>query len=311
MSKTFLSIGEAMIEISDGGRASTLRIGYAGDTLNTAWYARALLGESWDVSYLTGLGTDRYSDAMKSFLYDADIGTSRIVTIENRRPGLYLIHQENGDRHFTYWRDTSAAKLIARDEKRLGASVDGCEHIYFSGITLAILDAEDRKRFLNALRVQRARGATISFDPNIRPQLWSGDDEIRHNLTTAGAHADIVFPTFLDEQNYFGDQTPSETADRYFNLGATEVAVKNGADPVLIRAKDEEVTIRAVMVDDVVDPTGAGDSFNGAYLAARMSGIDIQNAAKLAHRVASICIRHHGALVPFEHIRPAAQILHI
>jgi 2-dehydro-3-deoxygluconokinase len=47
----------------------------------------------------------------------------------------------------------------------------------------------------------------------------------------------------------------------------------------------------------VVDPTGAGDSFNGAYLAARLSGSTLEDAARNAHRVAGIVIGHRGALV--------------
>jgi 2-dehydro-3-deoxygluconokinase len=40
--------------------------------------------------------------------------------VPGRRPGLYLIHQDKGDRHFTYWRDTSAAKLLADDKRSAG-----------------------------------------------------------------------------------------------------------------------------------------------------------------------------------------------
>ena len=47
----------------------------------------------------------------------------------------------------------------------------------------------------------------------------------------------------------------------------------------------------------VVDATGAGDSFNGAYLAARMAGMGLQQAAEAAHRVAGTVIGQRGALI--------------
>src|SRR3954467_11481519 len=103
-------MGEAMIEMA-GGADRQYRLGYAGDTLNTAWYMRALLGADWSVDYFTALGEDRYSGDIRGFLDGNNIGTQFIGTVKGRRPGLYMIHQEGGDRHFTYWRDQSAARL--------------------------------------------------------------------------------------------------------------------------------------------------------------------------------------------------------
>ena len=96
----FVSIGECMIEMS-GGEDRQYRLGYAGDTLNTAWYMRALLGDDWSVDYFTGLGEDRYSADIRAFLDANNIGTSHIRSVPGRRPGLYMIHQDKGDRHFT------------------------------------------------------------------------------------------------------------------------------------------------------------------------------------------------------------------
>ena len=62
----FVSVGECMIEMS-GGDEGNYRLGYAGDTLNTAWYARARLPAEWDVDYVTALGDDIYSQRMAQF----------------------------------------------------------------------------------------------------------------------------------------------------------------------------------------------------------------------------------------------------
>src|SRR5690606_35255228 len=126
----FVSIGECMIEMS-GGEDRQYRLGYAGDTLNTAWYMRALLPDDWSVDYVTALGEDRYSADIRTFLDTHGINTAHIRTVPDRRPGLYLIHQEKGDRHFTYWRDTSAARLQAEDKDVLKSALDGAAVIYF------------------------------------------------------------------------------------------------------------------------------------------------------------------------------------
>ena len=296
MAKRIVSIGECMIEMS-GGEDRTYRLGYAGDTLNTAWYLRALLGKDWSVDYVTALGEDRYSGDIRAFLDANGIGTGHIQTIPSRRPGLYMIHQEKGDRHFTYWRDSSAAKLLADDKDALGKAVERAELVYFSGITLAILAPRARGRLLGAIVKARDNGARIAFDTNIRPALWTSPRVMTGVLTAAASLCDIVLPTHTDEAPLFGDRSIDDTADRYLELGVEEVVVKDGSKEALIATAHERVRIAPKPGAKVVDATGAGDSFNGGYLSARLGGMSLAEAAEAAHATAGIVIGHKGALV--------------
>lgn len=297
MTKRFVSVGEAMIEMS-GGEEGLYRLGYAGDTLNTAWYMRALLPEGWSVDYATALGDDMYSDQMRAFIDKAGIGTGHIQTIAGRRPGLYMIHQAKGDRHFTYWRGQSAAKLLADDVEALEAALVGAAIVYFSGISMAILAPRARGRLLRTLVKARDAGAKVVFDPNVRPALWTNQGIMASTLTVAATIADIVLPTHSDEAPIFGDASPEATAERYLEIGANEVVVKNGAEPALVATRDGiRELVPAPKAEKVVDATGAGDSFNGGYLSARERGVAPVEAARLAHRVAGVVIGHKGALV--------------
>lgn len=299
MTRRLVSIGEVMIEMSPrGGDAESWSMGVAGDTLNTAWYARALLGGDWTVSYFTALGADRYSGMIRDFLAASGIDAGSVRTVPERRPGLYIIHQQDGDRHFTYWRDTSAAKLLADDLSALEQALSGAGVVYFSGITLAILSPDRRADLLRAVAAARAAGATVAFDPNIRPALWRDGDELRQALTAAAAVCDIVLPTFGDEAILFGDASPQATAGRYAGLGAGEIVVKNGAEATFVRHAGGSFGIAPRPVADVIDATGAGDSFNGAYLARRLAGAAPEAATREAQRIAGICIAHRGALAP-------------
>jgi 2-dehydro-3-deoxygluconokinase len=296
VSQRIVSIGECMIEMS-GGEDRNYRLGYAGDTLNSAWYLRALLPDSWQVDYATALGSDKYSDDIRTFLKSSNIGTDHIQTIPARRPGLYMIHQAAGDRHFTYWRDMSAAKLLADDKSALSAAVEGASLVYFSGITLAILAPKARGRLLGAIVKARDNGAKIAFDTNLRPALWSSPRVMASVLTAAASLCDIVLPTHTDEAPLFGEANVEETANRYLELGVEEVVVKDGSKEALIATATERVRMAPPPAASVVDATGAGDSFNGAYLAARLQGKSITEAAQAAHRTAGIVIGHKGALV--------------
>jgi 2-dehydro-3-deoxygluconokinase len=293
--KRFVAIGECMIEMS-GGADRRYRMGFAGDTLNTSYYVRKLFPADWQVDYVTALGDDIYSKEMRAFFEQHGIGTGHIQEIKGKRPGLYMIHQAGGDRQFTYWRGQSAAKLLADDTKALNAALEGAGYVYFSGITLAILAPRARGQLMKAVVRARNAGARVVFDPNLRPALWNSPEIMASTLTAAATISDIVLPTHTDEAPLFGDKTEDATADRYLAIGVEEVAVKNGAGPAVIATATERVTVAAPKAK-VVDATGAGDSFNGAFLAARLRGASLEAAAKAAHAVASVVIGHPGALV--------------
>jgi 2-dehydro-3-deoxygluconokinase len=295
----FVSVGECMIEMS-GGEDGLYRLGYAGDTLNTAWYARARLGDDWDVDYVTALGDDVYSEQMADFFDENGIGIGYIQQVENRRPGLYMIHQKDGDRHFTYWRDNSAARLMAEDPEALYEAFEGADIAYFSGISLAILAPRARGKLMKAIYVAREGGARVAFDPNERPRLWTSPGVMGSTICAASILADVVLPTFPDEQALFGDASPEAVAERYLSWGAEEVVVKNGAEPAFVASRESRGWVAPKPGAKSVDPTGAGDSFNGAYLAARAKGASPLEAAEQAHGLAAIVIGHKGALVPHE-----------
>ncbi len=142
-SHSIMTIGECMVELApreDG----TFNRNFAGDSFNSAWYLRRLLPADAAVDYCSAVGTDRISDRMLSFIGDAGIGTQHVARVSDRTVGLYMIELDKGERSFIYWRDRSAAKLLAEDPARLRAAVAGKTLLLFSGITLAILSPEHR-----------------------------------------------------------------------------------------------------------------------------------------------------------------------
>ena len=288
-----LSIGECMVEIAPRARAGSFALGYAGDTFNTAWYAaRALPG--WQVDYLTAVGTDAVSDRMLGFMQAAGIGTGHIQRLPDRTVGLYLIDVTDGERRFSYWRDASAARMLAADASRLVRALDGARLAYYSGITLAILPPADRRRLLTALAGYRARGGKVAFDPNLRSRLWSDTDTMRQEVSLAAAAADIVLPSFEDEAQWFGDAAPTATLARY---RAEVVVVKNGRRS--IHARIDGGHLRHEPAQDVraVDTTAAGDSFNAGFLAAYLTGSAPAAALAAGAVLAARVIGGRGALV--------------
>ncbi len=295
----FLAIGECMAELAPLDTQGDFRLGFAGDTFNTAWYLRQLRSEA-QVAYFTALGSDDISDRMLGFMAGAGIDTAHIARCPERSVGMYLISLKDGERSFSYWRDTSAARLLADDETALAEAVRGAELIYFSGITLAILSDAARGRFLRALKSARAQGKTIAFDPNLRPRLWPDQGQMIAAIMQGAEVSDMALPSFEDEAAHFGDADPQATADRYLRAGASTVIVKNGAEPVHFIHQGVKGVVPVARIGRAVDTTSAGDSFNAGYLATLDAALPMESRITLASAVAGQVIAAKGALVPLD-----------
>ncbi|MDX8467971.1 sugar kinase [Mesorhizobium sp. VK23B] len=296
------SIGECMLELS-GQSGPNWRMGFAGDTFNTLWALHALSPDR-TATYVSAFGDDPFSRDQIAFFAQNGIGIGYSPVIAGARPGLYAITLTGAERAFTYWRSDAAARRLASDPAALAKSLENQALVYFSGITLAILDDAARKTLLSAVATARRAGSLVAFDPNYRPRLWQSREAAQAAILEALAVADIALPTFPDEQMLFGDEAPQSTAARLGKL-AGEVVVKNGEDAALVALDGTIQPVPAVHVAAPVDTTGAGDSFNGGYLAARLAGHAPAEAARRAHQVAAAVVQVRGALAPFETLRTA------
>ena len=299
-----VSIGECMLELSGKG-GEDWRMGFAGDTLNTLWALHALSGPERPANYISAFGDDPFSSEQIAFFTANGIGIGESPIIAGARPGLYAITLTGAERSFTYWRNDSAARQLASDPARLAKSLENQALVYFSGITLAILEPAARKVLLEAIGAARKAGSLVAFDANYRPRLWKSLDEAQAAVAEALAVTDIALPTFPDEQALYGDASPEATADRLTAAGVAEIVVKNGELPATVRHDGKTETVDAVHVASPVDTTGAGDSFNGSYLAARLAGLSPVEATRKAHAVAAAVVQVRGALAPFETLRAA------
>lgn len=302
--KGVASIGECMLELS-GRTGDSWRMGFAGDTFNTLWALRALSGER-PATYISAFGDDPFSRDQIGFFSEHGIGVGASPIIAGARPGLYAITLTGAERSFTYWRNDAAARQLATDRSALGKSLENQSLVYFSGITLAILDAPAREVLLAAIATARAAGSLIAFDPNYRPRLWPDIEIARTAISQALAVTDIALPTFPDEQMLFDDSSPTVTGERLAKT-VDEIVVKNGEAPALVITGERQEQVPATHVAAPVDTTGAGDSFNGGYLAARLAGHAPAVAARRAHQVAAAVVQVRGALAPFEILRKAFE----
>jgi 2-dehydro-3-deoxygluconokinase len=291
-------VGEVMVELSRGADGR-FGLAYGGDTFNTAVYlARAEV----PVAYATALGDDPYSDGIAALAGAEGVGTDLIVRVPGRMPGLYVIETDpGGERRFYYWRETSPARDLF-ELPQWEVIADGlltAGLIYFSGVTLSLYSNNGLGRLLAVIETARKNGAKIAFDGNFRPRGWKGDvNRTRTVFVEALKRVDIALPTFEDEALLWGDASPEATVERLQAFGIGEIAVKNGPNSALVATAGGREQVPVPQIVEPIDTTAAGDSFNAAYLAARLAGEAPAPAAATAHLLASEVIRHRGAIVP-------------
>ena len=300
-----ICIGEALVELRPLGPSSLAR-GVAGDAYNTAVYLQRSLARDGEVSFLTVVGDDPLSDWLVADFRRQDIATELVMTTPGALPGLYLIElDQHGDRSFHYWRGESAARrwITELEESGNPETLVGADLIFVSGISLAILTPEDRGKALALLASLKGRVGLIAFDPNVRPKLWSSQSVARETLTAACALADVVLASDVDGGWILGDTDPRAQIELYRDLGCSEVAVTLGEDGVVVWAEGGFTTAPSV-AREVVDTSGAGDSFNGAYLATRLLGASPAIAAREGQALAARVVATPGALIAPELSHP-------
>lgn len=294
-------VGEAMLELSQDG--SGWRMGYGGDTLNTAIH---LARGGIHTGYLTAIGCDPLSADLTAKWAAEGLDTSLVLPHPTRGTGLYAIATDaQGERSFTYWRDSSAA----RDLFDLGmagaasAAAERAELLCFSLISLAILPRRGRADLLALAQAVRDNGGRVAFDGNYRPRLWSSAAEAKEWRDAAIAMADIGLPTLDDETALAGASDAVAVARHWQGLGCGETVVKLGAKGCLL---PDGTLVPPPQVLQPVDTSGAGDAFNGGYLAARLRGADVAEAARAGHALAGWSVMRPGAIPPRDVAAPYA-----
>lgn len=284
-------IGEGMLELSQAGDG--WRLGHAGDTVNMAIHL-ARCGQ--DVAYLTALGSDPFSDDLRTSWRSEGIDTSLVLTDPTKNPGLYAIRTDGaGERSFFYWRENSAARglFTAPGIKAALKEAEGARLLAYSLISLAILPPEARQALFSLCARVRARGGKVAFDGNYRPRLWADAATAIDARDRAIACADIGLPTLDDETLLSGQTSADEVAAHWNRFGAGEVIVKLGVEGCRL---PDGTNLPPPERLSPVDTSGAGDAFNAGYLGARLKGALPRAAAFNGHRLAGWTVMRHGAI---------------
>jgi len=290
-----ISLGECMVELFSEesiARAGSFRKAVGGDALNTL-VAAARLGAS--TGFVTRVGDDPFAPYLLETWRAEGIDVSHARLVEGFNAVYFISLLPGGEREFTYYRSGSAASTMTPADLD-AAYIGGARALHVSGISQGI-SLSCRETVLAAVRLAREGGVVVSYDPNLRRKLWPSLDEARAAMQEVLPFVDIVFPSAPEEMTDLLDvRSVEEGIERLWQAGVGTVAVKLGGDGCLLGHDGRLVTIPPFVPEAVVDTTGAGDAFDGAFLHGVVSGLSSEEAARLAVVCAGLSLRSRGAI---------------
>ena len=293
LSPDIVCLGEPLIEFNrpKEGDGRTWLQGFGGDSQNVA-IAAARQGAS--TGYLTSLGQDWMGDAFMDLWKAEGVDASRVTRHPTAPTGVSFVTHSAAGHKFDYLRKNSAASLMTPDTLAVDY-IAGAKVFHFSAIGQAISESA-RATCDAAMDVARRAGVKVSYDTNLRLRLWELD-LARKVIDATIARCDIALPSLDDSQQLTGFKEGDAIADYYLRLGAPLVALKMGSEGSLIATKDERTRVPPHKVA-AVDATGAGDTFDGAFLTRLLAGDDAVSAARYANVAAALSTTGYGAVTP-------------
>jgi len=286
-----ICLGEPLVEFNQLPDGDLYKAGFGGDTSNTAI---AAVRQGAKVGYFTAIGHDRFGDLLEELWRREGVDISDVKRDANAPTGIYFVTHDADGHHFHYYRAGSAAsRMTPADLPR--DTVAGAKILHVSAISQAISENAGAT-VLAAMDIARAAGVRVCFDTNLRLKLWSLETA-RKAIFAAVERADILRPALDDAQTLTGIKDPDAILDHFLSMGPKLVAMTMGKEGVLLADGARRHRIAAHRVP-AVDATGAGDTFNGAFLARLIAGDAPLDAARYANAAAALKTTGYGAVAP-------------
>lgn len=263
------------------GAETNVAIGLARLGLRVAWCSR--------------LGADSLGRFLLEAMRGEGIDCSHVMTDASHDTGLMFkgVVDDGSDPPVEYHRRGSAASRMTADDLDV-AWLRSTRHLHVSGIFPA-LSPGTCELTRQAMACVRQAGGTITFDPNLRPALWSDETAMREVINELAAVADTVLPGLDEGAVLTGTRDPATIARFYRERGARRVIIKLGAQGAFV--DDEQAgraSVEASPVERIVDTVGAGDGFAVGVISALLEGRTAIEAARRGAWIGARAVQVRG-----------------
>lgn len=254
------------------------------------------------------VGDDDFGHMNVARLQADGVDTSMIAMHSCKPTGIAFVrYRPDGDRDFVFTLNTSAASEIPIT--KLPQQLEEATHLHVVGSSMSMPAVAEY--VLAAIPVIQSQGGTVSFDPNIRPTLMR-DPQLATNLRKVLNSCDLFLPSegelLLFSQDDYGSLPAEDNTDKaiqeFLGRGVPEIVLKRGRNGASRYTQHSEFHCAGFKVEEC-DPTGAGDSFDGAYIALRALNHDPESALLRSCAAGAIAVTRQG---PMEGIATLSKI---
>ncbi|MCK2185257.1 sugar kinase [Halomonas getboli] len=297
-------------EILAFGEAMTLFVAdAAGELADVETFGRRIAGADTNVAiglarlgfgvgWLSRVGDDAFGRYIRRTLEAEGLDCRHLARDPEAATGLIFKERAEGgaDPHVEYFRRGSAASRLSPEDAR-AVDFTAARHLHATGIPPA-LSASCRELSWHMLDQARRAGASISFDPNLRPSLWASEAEMRDTLNAMAGQADWVLPGLAEGRRLTGLDTPHDIAGFYLDRGARAVIIKLGPEGSYYRGTlgghEASLEVPGVAVANVVDTVGAGDGFAVGTISALLDGLSAHEALQRGNLIGALAVQVRG-----------------
>ncbi len=245
------------------------------------------------VTYLTQLGDDPFGRQIGQFLAENGINTHAIRYCPDYFTGMQFKQKVRcGDPEvYSVRKNSAAAHMTPAMLKQI--TWQGIRHVHVTGIPPA-LSLDCRAMIYELMALARQHGVPISYDPNLRPQLWNSQEEMIRVVNDLASHADLVLPGISEGRLLTGRDELQGIADFYHAHGVKTVIIKLGANGAYTSNGEEHFFTAGFHVKEVVDTVGAGDGFAVGVASALLEGLTLPMAVRRGNAIGALAIMTPG-----------------
>lgn len=291
-----VTFGESMAmfyakEVGELHQVHTFQKALAGAESNVAVGLARL---DFHVGWMSKVGADSLGTFILEELQKEGVDTSAVLrSNDGSQTGILLKSKvKEGDPDVTYYRKGSAASTMSPSDFP-AAYFKQAGHLHMTGIPPA-LSSEMRAFSFRALQEMKVSGKTISFDPNLRLQLWEEEEDMIQTVNHIASQSDWFFPGLAEGQRLTGCHEPEEIADVYLQKGVKLVVIKLGAEGAFYKSAAGQGIVNGFYVQDVVDTVGAGDGFAVGVISGLLDGLSHEKSVTRGNAVGALAVMSPG-----------------